>query len=54
MIIAGYFNSTLNPIIYVMTNQEFKVAFTSIVCKLFCCRRWRWRDNCEQCVSVTR
>ena len=35
----GYFNSTLNPIIYVMTNQEFKVAFTSIVARVFCCKK---------------
>ena len=35
---AGYFNSTLNPIIYVMTNQEFKAAFTAIVYRLLCCR----------------
>ena len=34
----GYFNSTLNPIIYVMTNQEFKAAFTAIVYRLLCCR----------------
>jgi hypothetical protein len=27
----GYFNSTLNPVIYVMTNRDFKVSalFTS-------------------------
>ena len=36
--ITGYFNSTLNPIIYVMTNQEFKAAFTAIVYRLLCCR----------------
>lgn len=45
---AGYFNSTLNPIIYVMTNQEFKIAFTTIVCRIFCCRlvsQVRQRDH---------
>ena len=45
---VGYFNSTLNPIIYVMTNQEFKIAFTTIVCRIFCCRlvsQVRQRDH---------
>ena len=28
--ISGYFNSTLNPIIYVMTNHEFKVRIQKI------------------------
>ena len=34
----GEVSSTLNPIIYVMTNQEFKAAFTAIVYRLLCCR----------------
>lgn len=33
----GYFNSTLNPIIYVMTNHEFKEAFTNIIRRALCC-----------------
>ena len=33
----GYFNSTLNPLIYVMTNRDFKDAFTDILRKIFCC-----------------
>ena len=33
----GYFNSTLNPIIYVMTNQEFKKAFRNITKKILSC-----------------
>ena len=33
----GYFNSTLNPVIYVMTNRDFKDAFTEILRKIFCC-----------------
>ena len=32
----GYFNSTLNPFIYVMTNRDFKDAFTDILRKIFC------------------
>ena len=31
-----------------MTNQEFKVAFTTIVCRIFCCRvvsQVRQRDH---------
>ena len=32
----GYFNSTLNPVIYVMTNRDFKDAFTDILRKIFC------------------
>ena len=32
----GYFNSTLNPVIYVMTNRDFKDAFTDIIRKIFC------------------
>ena len=32
----GYFNSTLNPVIYVMTNRDFKDAFTDILKKIFC------------------
>ena len=33
----GYFNSTLNPVIYAMTNRDFKLAFIGILKKLFCC-----------------
>jgi hypothetical protein len=32
----GYFNSTLNPVIYVMTNRDFKDAFTDILRRIFC------------------
>jgi len=32
----GYFNSTLNPLIYVMTNRDFKDAFTDILRRIFC------------------
>lgn len=32
----GYFNSTLNPVIYVMTNRDFKYAFTDILRRIFC------------------
>lgn len=32
----GYFNSTLNPLIYVMTNRDFKDAFTDILRQIFC------------------
>jgi len=32
----GYFNSTLNPVIYAMTNRDFKLAFIGILKKLFC------------------
>jgi len=32
----GYFNSTLNPVIYVMTNRDFKSAFIGILKRLFC------------------
>jgi len=35
----GYFNSTLNPLIYVMTNHDFKEAFTSILRKALCCKK---------------
>ena len=35
--ILGYFNSTLNPLIYVMTNRDFKEAFTDILRRIFCC-----------------
>jgi len=35
----GYFNSTLNPLIYVMTNHDFKEAFTSILRKALCCNK---------------
>ena len=34
-------------ILQVMTNQEFKVAFTKIVCQMLCCPRTGWRDNSE-------
>jgi len=37
----GYFNSTLNPLIYVMTNHEFKEAFTSILRRVLCCAKAR-------------
>ena len=32
----GYFNLTLNLLIYVMTNRDFKDAFTDILRKIFC------------------
>ena len=35
--IKGYFNSTLNPVIYAMTNRDFKLAFIGILKKMFCC-----------------
>ena len=35
-LISGYFNSTLNPLIYVMTNRDFKDAFKDILKKTFC------------------
>jgi len=34
----GYFNSTLNPVIYAMTNRDFKLAFIGILKRIFCCR----------------
>ncbi|XP_040580865.1 octopamine receptor beta-2R isoform X3 [Lepeophtheirus salmonis] len=37
----GYFNSTLNPVIYVMTNRDFKDAFSDILRKTFCWFRSR-------------
>jgi len=33
----GYLNSTLNPVIYAMTNQDFKLAFVSIIRRICCC-----------------
>ena len=35
-IVSGYFNSTLNPVIYAMTNRDFKLAFVGILKKIFC------------------
>ena len=32
----GYFNSTLNPVIYAMTNRDFKLAFIGILKQVFC------------------
>jgi len=34
----GYFNSTLNPVIYAMTNRDFKLAFIGILKRIFCCQ----------------
>ena len=36
ILFPGYFNSTLNPLIYVMTNRDFKDAFTDILRRMFC------------------
>jgi len=41
----GYFNSTLNPVIYAMTNRDFKLAFIGILKKLFCCSNSGRRDS---------
>ncbi|XP_023339043.1 octopamine receptor beta-2R isoform X2 [Eurytemora carolleeae] len=43
----GYFNSTLNPVIYAMTNQDFKLAFISILRRLFCCKASERTMNSE-------
>ena len=34
----GYFNSTLNPVIYAMTNRDFKLAFIGILKRILCCQ----------------
>jgi len=41
----GYFNSTLNPVIYAMTNRDFKLAFIGILKKMFCCDITGRRDS---------
>jgi len=41
----GYFNSTLNPVIYAMTNRDFKLAFIGILKKMFCCDVTGRRDS---------
>ena len=35
---SGYFNSTLNPVIYAMTNRDFKLAFIGILKRILCCQ----------------
>lgn len=40
----GYFNSTLNPMIYAYFNTEFRDAFRQTLLVLLCCR-WRHKDR---------
>ncbi len=53
----GYFNSTLNPFIYVMTNRDFKDAFTDILRRIFCCCCSSSTSNkaccCQGCPGVS-
>lgn len=41
----GYFNSTLNPIIYAYFNRDFREAFKNTLNCLFC--MWWKRDNLQ-------
>ena len=54
----GYFNSTLNPVIYAMTNRDFKLAFIGILKKIFCsCFKVRSNQVQEEnpdCPEVSR
>ena len=49
----GYFNSTLNPLIYVMTNRDFKDAFIDILRHIFCfcCPTGKGCSSCCSCCN---
>ncbi len=36
----GYFNSTLNPLIYAYFNRDFREAFKDTLLKILCCGRY--------------
>jgi hypothetical protein len=38
----GYFNSSLNPIIYAYFNREFREAFKETIQNVFCCCLSKW------------